>query len=108
MNHVTRSTKGWSIGNVLLDVVGGVLSISQSVLDSVVSNDWSVLLGNPIRFAIGFYSIFFDCIFMLQHFIWFPEGDQQLRRVKQKDGDEDTTDSVEQQGSSVRTDDEHV
>jgi cystinosin len=87
MNHVARSTKGWSIGNVLLDVVGGLLSIGQSVLNSVVRHDWSVLLGNPLRFALGFYSILFDIIFLLQHYVWFPDG---ACKGDQLDEDDDT------------------
>jgi cystinosin len=100
MNHVTRSTKGWSIGNVLLDVVGGVLSIGQSVLDSVVRDDWSVLFGNPIRFGIGFYSILFDIIFMLQHYLWFPYDDEQVRKGKRTDDD----DEIAQPASNSWTD----
>lgn len=34
MNYKRKSTEGWSIGNVLLDFTGGVLSILQMILQS--------------------------------------------------------------------------
>lgn len=34
MNYRRQSTEGWSIGNVLLDFTGGVLSILQMTLQS--------------------------------------------------------------------------
>lgn len=34
MNYKRQSTEGWSIGNVLLDLTGGVLSIVQMILQS--------------------------------------------------------------------------
>lgn len=34
MNYRRQSTEGWSIGNVLLDFSGGILSILQMILES--------------------------------------------------------------------------
>ena len=34
MNFARKSTSGWSIGNVLLDFTGGLLSMLQMILDS--------------------------------------------------------------------------
>lgn len=34
MNYRRKSTEGWSIGNVLLDFTGGVLSILQMIVQS--------------------------------------------------------------------------
>lgn len=46
-NHARRSTEGWSAATVLLDVAGGLLSLSQVLLDAAARHDLSVLTGNP-------------------------------------------------------------
>lgn len=41
MNYRRQSTKGWSIGNVLLDFTGGTLSILQMILQSYNNGKYS-------------------------------------------------------------------
>lgn len=43
MNYKRKSTVGWSIGNVLLDFTGGVLSILQMILQSYNNGNYRVL-----------------------------------------------------------------
>ena len=88
VNYVRKSTVGWSIGQILLDFAGGVLSITQLIIDSSLQADWSGLTGNPVKFGLGNVSIIFDIIFMTQHYI--------LYRTPQKSIDDD--DWQEQQG----------
>ena len=61
---------GWSIGNVLLDFTGGFLSVAQLLLDGATLG-WGGLVGDPIKFALGFVSVFFDVVFMVQHYCVF-------------------------------------
>lgn len=89
-NYKRKSTVGWSIGQILLDVVGGVLSIAQLVIDSSLQGDWSGILGNPVKFGLGNVSIFFDVIFMVQHYI--------LYRVTGKSKDDEDSNDVERRG----------
>ncbi len=72
-NHRRQSTVGWSIQQVLLDLVGGVLSIAQLLIDSSLQNDWSGLTGNPVKFALGNISFVVDAIFMTQHYVLYRE-----------------------------------
>ena len=51
-----------------MDLIGGVLSISQLVIDSSLQNDWSGLAGNPVKFGLGNISVAFDLVFMVQHY----------------------------------------
>ena len=67
LNYANRSTVGWSISNVLLDFTGGVLSIAQLMFDGATLG-WEGVVGDPIKFALGLVSIFFDIIFLVQHF----------------------------------------
>jgi len=72
MNCKSKSTVGWSIHNVLLDFTGGFLSVAQLLLDGATLG-WSGLIGDPIKFALGFVSVAFDALFMLQHYVLFTD-----------------------------------
>jgi cystinosin len=75
-NYHNRSTKGWSIAQILLDMNGGVLSIAQQSIDSYLQHDWSGITGNPVKFALGNLSILFDIIFITQHYVLYREKDE--------------------------------
>lgn len=68
MNFRRKSTVGWSIGNVLLDFTGGSLSLLQMFLLAYNSDDWGSIFGDPTKFGLGFFSILFDILFMVQHY----------------------------------------
>ncbi|KAJ3220843.1 hypothetical protein HK099_003955 [Clydaea vesicula] len=67
LNYKLKSTDGWSILNIALDFTGGVLSITQLILDCYITNNWDGIIGNPVKFGLGFISIFFDILFFYQH-----------------------------------------
>lgn len=70
-NYQRKSTVGWSINQILLDVIGGVLSVAQLVIDSSLQSDWSGITGNPVKLGLGNVSIVFDVVFMVQHYILY-------------------------------------
>ena len=89
-NHQRKSTAGWSITQVYLDIAGGLLSLMQLVIDSSVQADWSGLAGNPVKFGLAMISLFFDVAFMAQHYVLYdsvavkgaptkPDGDRSER-----------------------------
>ncbi|KAF9156992.1 hypothetical protein BG015_008495 [Linnemannia schmuckeri] len=71
INWAAKSTVGWSIHNILLDFTGGVLSIGQLILDAYISDDWSGISGDPVKFGLGFLSIAFDLVFITQHYVLY-------------------------------------
>ena len=71
-NWRRRSTEGWSIGNILLDLTGGVISTAQELLDGVATGDLSNVTGNPVKLGLGIVSICYDFFFCLQHYVWYP------------------------------------
>lgn len=73
LNYKRQSTVGWNIWNVLLDFEGGILSVSQIVIDAMVCNDWSPIVGNPAKFGLGFSSMAFDVVFMIQHYVVYND-----------------------------------
>uniref|UniRef100_A0A8D0L2W3 Cystinosin n=1 Tax=Sphenodon punctatus TaxID=8508 RepID=A0A8D0L2W3_SPHPU len=68
MNFLRKSTKGWSIGNVLLDFTGGALSLLQMFLQSYNNDEWKLIFGDPTKFGLGIFSIIFDIVFIIQHY----------------------------------------
>ena len=74
-NYMRQSTQGWSIANVLLDFTGGSLSILQIFIDGADTGDWNVFGNggsfNIAKFCLGFTSIVFDIVFMIQHYILY-------------------------------------
>jgi cystinosin len=45
MNHSRQSTQGWSVDNVLLDLAGGLLSVTQVLISCQVLNNWVAVTG---------------------------------------------------------------
>lgn len=80
MNFRRKSTEGWSIGNILLDFTGGALSILQMFFLAINYNDWGSIFGSPTKFGLGFFSILFDLLFILQHYVCYrkrtPQSDE--------------------------------
>ena len=71
MNFERKSTRGWSIENVLLDCIGGILSLAQMFVLAYNFNDWSSIVGSPTKFGLGLVTIIYDVIFMIQHYILY-------------------------------------
>ncbi|KAF4970663.1 hypothetical protein FZEAL_9988 [Fusarium zealandicum] len=68
-NYNNKSTDGWSISQILFDVTGGLLSVSQQAIDSYQQRDWSGITGNPVKFALGNISMIYDTVFIAQHYV---------------------------------------
>lgn len=73
LNYKLKSTIGWSIGNVLLDFTGGSFSLLQMFLLAYNYNDWTSIFGSPTKLGLGLLSIFFDIIFMTQHYVLYRQ-----------------------------------
>ncbi|RKP23411.1 PQ loop repeat-domain-containing protein [Syncephalis pseudoplumigaleata] len=73
LNFKRKSTVGWSIWNILLDITGGILSIVQELLDAHISGHWAGITGNVAKFALGFITIGFDTAFIVQHYVLYRD-----------------------------------
>ncbi len=73
-NYQCQSTVGWSILQILMDLVGGVLSVLQLGIDAMLEGDWSGVTGNPVKFGLGNVSVVFDVIFILQHYVFYRKA----------------------------------
>lgn len=85
-NFMRKSTDGWSIGQNLLDLAGGLLSFGQQFVDAINAGDWAIIYGNPVKLGLALISIAFDLIFMSQHYICYG--------AKPQEDDESSLDTV--------------
>ena len=85
-NYLRKSTEGWSIVNVLLDFTGGVLSILQIFVDGANTGDWNVFgqggSFNIAKFCLGFTSVVFDVVFMVQHYVLYRTVPPERRNLE--------------------------
>ena len=58
LNYQRKSTIGWSLANVCLDLTGGIFSLLQMGITSTPESF------NIIKLTLGVLSIGFDCIFL--------------------------------------------
>lgn len=69
-----------------MDFVGSILSLVQLFIDaSLTPGGLSSVIGNPLKFWLGWISVGFDIVFGLQHWVLYPatKGDfyEDERRV---------------------------
>jgi len=87
MNYQRKSTQGWSIAQILFDLVGGILSLLQLVIDASFQGDWSGITGNSLKFGLSYISIAFDLIFITQHYILYHgQLDESIEATEEETG----------------------
>ncbi|CAN6669711.1 cystine transporter [Trichomonascus vanleenenianus] len=77
-NHHRRSTKGWSMSGVRLDLFGAAASLAQLFLDGYIRHDLSGVWNNTVKLALAVVTVFFDTIFLTQHFIYKEDDGGEL------------------------------
>jgi cystinosin len=87
LNYKRKSTEGWSIGQILFDLTGGLLSIAQLVLDASFGGDWSGITGNPLKLGLANISMMFDMIFISQHYVFYRGQDDMSMGVNEEEND---------------------
>ncbi|KAA3672996.1 cystinosin, partial [Paragonimus westermani] len=80
LNYKLRSTVGWSIGNVLLDFSGGILSILQMFILAYNLSDWYQITGSLGKLGLALVTILFDTIFMVQHWCLYQPHQEETSR----------------------------
>uniref|UniRef100_A0A0N5BLR6 Cystinosin homolog n=1 Tax=Strongyloides papillosus TaxID=174720 RepID=A0A0N5BLR6_STREA len=80
-NYRRKSVDGWSIGVVICDFTGGLMANIQMILQAMNTDDWTGFLGNPVKFGLGFSSMLFDIVFMIQNFCLYPK--KQIKDIEE-------------------------
>lgn len=100
MNYRRKSTIGYSIVTIMLDIFGATMTMLEMILNAYnygreynrqsieiveswkqtesflknslqFSDDWISIFGDPTKFGIGLFSLSFDVVFMLQHYVFY-------------------------------------
>ena len=66
-NYKRKSTKGWSIMNIMLDFTGGFFSFLQMVLERINGP----LEINGVKLALSILCMVYDVLFMIQHYVLY-------------------------------------
>ncbi|KAI5263374.1 L-cystine transporter-like protein [Aureobasidium subglaciale] len=85
-NYKIKSTAGWAIDMIWLDFIGGIMSLFQLIIDSALQADWSGITGNPAKLFLAVFSLGFDTIFFVQHYILYKGNELPV-----EDEEEDAT-----------------
>ncbi|PIN17819.1 putative membrane protein [Handroanthus impetiginosus] len=72
LNFHRKSTSGFSIGNILLDLFGGFTNYGQMAVQSIDQKSWVNFYGNIGKTMISLISVFFDILFIVQHYVLYP------------------------------------
>ncbi|XP_027352824.1 cystinosin homolog isoform X2 [Abrus precatorius] len=72
MNFMRKSTEGWSIVNILLDFSGSIANYAQMSMQSIDQDSWVNFYGNIGKLLLSLVSLFFDILFMIQHYLLYP------------------------------------
>ncbi|EWS73814.1 PQ loop protein (macronuclear) [Tetrahymena thermophila SB210] len=100
-NYKRKSTEGWSIFNVLCDFTGGVLSFVQVLIDHIFRG---ISIVFP-KIALGLFTIIFDLIFILQHYVIYKDSLQEdTRKLYQMQELEDNKVNQIQEDQQISTD----
>ncbi|XP_015065180.1 cystinosin homolog isoform X1 [Solanum pennellii] len=78
MNFRRKSTVGFSIGNILLDLFGGLTNYGQMAVQSIDQHSWVNFYGNIGKTLLSLVSIFFDILFILQHYVLYPSRKEEV------------------------------
>ena len=68
-NYQRKSTAGWSIFNILMDLTGGLFSFGQMGLEAVFGLDVKI---NIVKLVLGIMVVFYDILFIIQHYCLYP------------------------------------
>jgi hypothetical protein len=63
---------------VLLDFTGGTLSLIQLFFDAWQLEDFSGVMGDPVKLGLAACSMVFDVGFMLQHYVFYRKNNRRL------------------------------
>lgn len=68
-NFKRKSTKGWSICNILLDFTGGLFSFLQMWMEHHNGKNLDI---NPVKLILSIMCMVYDLVFIVQHYWLYP------------------------------------
>ncbi len=69
-NWKRKSTEGWSVWGIVLDLTGGVFSLFQLLILCWNADDMTPLTGDAGKLGLSIETLFFDTLFITQHLMY--------------------------------------
>lgn len=95
LNHVRRSTVGWSFSGICLDTVGGIFSIAQQTARCFRVESLAPFTSNYAKTFLAAESLLFDIFFIVQYFMFHPSHHEAPRNDLKDFGEADALDAAE-------------
>jgi hypothetical protein len=86
MNFARKSTVGFAVGGVLLDLTGGLTALGQQSLDAYREGNTSQFTSNAAKLLLSLESIAFDLLFLFQHFVLYRAENKRLQALLDAQG----------------------
>ncbi|XP_054158598.1 cystinosin homolog [Oppia nitens] len=77
-NYKRKSTDGWSMAFIYMDISGSVMSLLQMIFIAYNYDDWKTIFGNIAKFGLSVASIAYDILFFLQEFVFYRNSHPNL------------------------------
>ena len=90
-NYQRKSTVGWSIANIILDLTGGTFSFVQMALEAGFGQDVKI---NPVKLVLGIMCVIYDILFIIQHYCLYPQSKEKLAVVSSYQRSDITSESA--------------
>lgn len=104
LNYRRKSTVGFAISAVVMDLVGSLLSLMQLLIDASLLGSWKGVTGNPAKFALGYISLLIDLVFIWQRFVLYRHAeDASVKEDGRGEGDEGGGGEGEEEAVGERT-----
>lgn len=85
MNYKRKSAIGWSIGQFILDLIGGILNFAQMAVQSIDQGTWVNFYGNIGKTLLSLEVVFFDIIFIIQRYVLYaPKKEETNQTIVQE------------------------
>lgn len=95
LNHVRRSTVGWSFSGICLDTVGSIFSMAQQTARCFRVESLAPFTSNYAKTFLAVESLLFDIFFIVQYFMFHPFQHEDLRNELKDIGEADPLDTDE-------------
>ncbi len=77
-NYQRKSTKGWSIFNIILDLTGGLFSFLQMAVEALYGITVEI---NFVKLVLGILVVFYDIGFIVQHYCLYRNTGENANKV---------------------------
>ncbi|CAG2173854.1 unnamed protein product [Oppiella nova] len=83
-NYKRKSTRGWSIWMIYMDITGGINGLLQMLFIAYNFDDWKTIFGNFAKFGLSVASISYDILFFLQEYVFYRKQDSSLQPLNEE------------------------